>query len=346
MTKSYTIIFWLIFSLSAFGQNLYFINGFSDKYFGKLKIDAGYEQEVFKKGVISILNKSDSIEIIRIESDNLTFDLDEEGNLKTNVQELPYGEQSIIISEDFNFDGLKDLAIMDGQNSCYNGPSFQIYLQKNELVHSPEFTRLAQEYCGMFQVNYETKTLSTMTKSGCCWHQFSEFAVVDDIPKLTLKIEEDAMDFPYITVTTIDWKNNEKKEIIEKTIDLEQDGIVEIISFELVKSKKRVILFNINDRTLNYALIKRDSLVEFNYPIETISNNHDFKIDNKETKLIFNNGNTAYQIYENRKENKISSIGVLVTLNGKEYDLKGDLTTLKGTLRNIKIIKLDNVIVE
>ncbi|MFC6841120.1 hypothetical protein [Xanthomonas theicola] len=36
---------------------------------------------------------------------------------KADVHALPYAEQSVLIYADFNFDGIKDLALMDGQNS-------------------------------------------------------------------------------------------------------------------------------------------------------------------------------------------------------------------------------------
>ncbi len=164
MKKHFTLTL-LIVSLLGFGQTEYVIDGFSEKYIGKLNIEKGQEEDVLKKGVISILLKSNKKEIIKIESDEFSFDLDEQDEMKANVLELQYGEQSLIISKDFNFDGVNDLAIMDGQFSCYHGPSFQVYLEiNNELKHSPEFTRLAHEYCGMFGVDYDTKTIITMTK--------------------------------------------------------------------------------------------------------------------------------------------------------------------------------------
>lgn len=72
--------------------------------------------------------------VLEINSDEFIYELDENFHVKTNVIELPYREQSILIHEDFNFDGIKDLATMDGQFSCYHGASFQIYLEtKNGL---------------------------------------------------------------------------------------------------------------------------------------------------------------------------------------------------------------------
>ncbi|GAO96405.1 hypothetical protein PSA5_26825 [Pseudomonas syringae pv. actinidiae] len=49
--------------------------------------------------------------MIRVQSDELVLGTDPKtGEVKTNVHELPYGEQSVLIYQDFNFDGIKDLA--------------------------------------------------------------------------------------------------------------------------------------------------------------------------------------------------------------------------------------------
>ncbi len=333
-------------STNVFGQTEYKIKGFSEKYMGILTIEEGFENEVFKKGKISIIKTNTNKQIIEINADELIFELDKKGAVKTNVLELPYGEQSVLIYEDFNFDGKKDLAIMDGQYSCYHGPSFQIYLENGDgLKHSPAFTQLAQQYCGMFQIDTDTKTIHTMTKSGCCWHQFSEFKVIDNIPTPVLVIEE-AYDFPFLTRTITEWEGNKKRIKTEKTIDLQQEGITELFSFKLVKNQKKVSVFNINNRILNYTFMASDQTVEFSYPIESVYKNPDFKINKKEDRLIFENKNATYEIYEIRKLGNLDKIGVIVKVNGKRYDLKGDLSSLKGCLKNIKEVKLDNVIYE
>src|SRR6185436_16339027 len=101
------------------------------------------------------------------------------------VLELPYGEQSVLIYDDFDFDGRRDLALMDGQNSCYGGPSFQIFLRQGSgFVRSKAFTKLAQEFCGMFSVDPVAQRIATMTKSGCCWHEFNVYTVVNHEPRL------------------------------------------------------------------------------------------------------------------------------------------------------------------
>jgi len=344
--NQYLMILFGLISISGFSQIKLEISDFSEKYKGILTIERGFENKVFKKGNISIFESKTNKKIIDIDSDELTFDLNKSGDVKTNVLELPYGEQSVIIFQDFNFDGIRDLAVMDGQYSCYHGPSFQVYLEINDkLEHSSEFTRLAQGYCGMFQINYESKTIHTMTKSGCCWHKFSKFKVVDNIPKPILIIEEDAMNFPFYTSTITEWKGNEKKELVKKKINLKDESVTEIFSFQLIKNQKRVVVFKINDRTLNYVLIRPDETVEFSYPIETIYKNPDFEIDGNEEYLTFKTQDVVYKIYETHNQKGEVKAGVLVQVNGKSYDLKGDSNTVKGSLTNVKKVTLDNVVI-
>lgn len=118
----------------------------------------------------------------------------EEAQLKASKS--MYDAQSVIFFEDYNFDGQADLAVRDGFNGGYGGPSYQIYLfspKTQKFVHSLAFTNLAQgEYLGMFEVNKKTKTLQTFAKSGCCWHRTEEFKVAKNKPQKVLEITEDA----------------------------------------------------------------------------------------------------------------------------------------------------------
>lgn len=175
------LIVWFSFTISGFAQTLsndgysFRVDDFSKDYYGIVKVSD--TTEVFTKGTITIYEKKTNKPIINVESDELALDL-HEGKVKSNVHQLPYGEQSIIMYDDFNFDGIKDFAIEDGQNSCYHTPSYKIYLARSSgFSFSSGFTQLAQNYCGMFDIDYANKEIHTMTKSGCCWHQFSTFIV-------------------------------------------------------------------------------------------------------------------------------------------------------------------------
>src|SRR6185369_18098184 len=89
-----------------------------------------------------------------------------------------------------------------------------------------------------------------------------------------------------------------------RTIDIEQEGIEVILSFIVPENGKKIILYNINDRTLNYALLRKDSTVEFFFPIETVYKNPDFRFDSSATGLsvTFTNKTATYKIYDRPNE--------------------------------------------
>jgi hypothetical protein len=181
---------------------------FSEKYYAKVHLlkPSEYSNETFIDGAgfVAILKGSDE-EVIRVgsvdEPNNLSFWL-HDGGLESNIRELPYGEQSVVVFEDFDFDGDRDFAISNGHNSCYGGPSFAIHLATGGgFVHSPAFSRLAQDYCGMFDIDHASKRIRTMQKSGCCWHEYTTFAVASGRPfpvEVTIK-EVDNDDFATTT---------------------------------------------------------------------------------------------------------------------------------------------------
>ena len=336
--KFTTTFFFFILSNLTFAQTVFTVEDFAKDYYGKIKIND--TTEVFSKGWVAIYDRKTNKQIIKVDSEELAISL-HDGKVIANIKSLPYGEQSLIMYEDYNFDGKKDFAIEDGQNSCYHGPSFKIYLANdNGFSYSEAFTRLAQEYCGMFEVDYKEKKIYTMTKSGCCWHQFSEFIVKNNKPK-AIKIITDEQDFAYNIFTAEIWNGKTMIKKQEKTINTEQEGIQIILSFIVPENKKKVILFNTNDRTLNYAILRKDSTVEFSYPIKTVYPNPDFKFEKSSTSrsVIFSNKSATYKIYERPKE-----LGIEITINGKTYNLVGDYKTKTGGLDNLLKVQLDNVV--
>ena len=108
-----------------------------------------------------------------------------------------YEYQSAIFFEDYNFDGAEDLAIRDGNNGGYGGPSYQVYLfssRSKKFVHNESFTELVQNgFLGMFEVDKKRRVLRVQSKSGCCWHQMQEYAVVGNRAKMVFEETEDAM---------------------------------------------------------------------------------------------------------------------------------------------------------
>ena len=319
----------------VFAQSVFTVDNFSKDYYGKIQIND--TSEVFSKGWIAIYDQKTNKQLIKVDADELALDL-HSGKALANIKSLPYGEQSLIMYDDFNFDGEKDFAICDGQNSCYHGPSFKIYLSTpGGFLFSKEFTRLAQEYCGMFDVDAQEKKIHTMAKSGCCWHEYSEFIVENNKPR-AIKIVTDQQDQVFSTTTEETWDGKKMVKKSTKTIDL--SGVDVVLSFYVPEKEKQVVLFNVNDRLLYYALVRKDSTVEFSYPIEAVYQSPDFQFDSaaRVMTVVFKNKGATYRIYERQKE-----LGITVTVDGKTFNWPGDTGTKKGSLKRLGELKLDNV---
>lgn len=333
--KIFTTTLFLLFTNLVYSQAEFLVDSFSSDYYGKISISDS--SEVFSKGWIAIYEKKTNKQLIKVVSDELALSL-HDGKAIANIKSLPYGEQSLIMYEDFNFDNKEDFAIEDGQNSCYHGPSFKIYLASGSgFVFSKPFTRLAQEYCGMFNVDYHEKKIFTMTKSGCCYHEFSDFIVENNKPK-AVRIFTEEQNLPFEIHSEQIWNGKNMVKKITRTIDTEQIEV--ILSFAIPENGKKVILYNLNDRTLNYVLLRKDSTVEFSFPKEAVYKNPDFRLDNSAANfsVTFSNKTATYKIYE-----QPTKLGVEVNVGGKTYNLIGDTKTKTGSLNELLKLRLDNV---
>lgn len=105
-----------------------------------------------------------------------------------------YDEQSMINVDDFNFDGMDDLAICNGSNGSYGMPSYNIYLSDRaagKFVYNKAFSDLGH-HLGMFTVDEKAKMLETFDKSGCCYHITERYKVINNRPVKVYVFEEDA----------------------------------------------------------------------------------------------------------------------------------------------------------
>ena len=173
-------------------------------------------------GTVQLTDKTTGRVVQTFESDNLFFYLDEQQKPSVNVIQL-YNEQSPLIFEDFNFDGSEDLAIRNGNQGSYGGPSYDVYVfnrSRGQFVLSDDLTRLTYENLGMFQTDPVRKRLTVFAKSGCCWHQTTEYAVVPKRGLIATKIlTEDAAsaDGRYVYVTTETRSNGVNGKMVRKT---------------------------------------------------------------------------------------------------------------------------------
>lgn len=164
-------------------------------------------------GTIILTRKQGKAFTQTLTSDDLYFYLDSTQKPTVNIIQF-YNEQSPLIFEDFNFDGNEDVAIRNGNNSNYGGPSYDVYvfnITKNKFVLSEALTELATNNLGMFQTDQKRKRLTTFAKSGCCWHITTEYAIIPGKGlQKTYELEEDAMNTngEFVIVTTRKLVNN------------------------------------------------------------------------------------------------------------------------------------------
>jgi hypothetical protein len=321
------------------------VGKFSERYYAKVTVDRERLREVFRPGVIQVYDrKRPGKPIITIKSEELTFDIDD-GKIRANVHELPYGEQSLLIYEDFNFDGEKDLALMDGQYSCYHGPSFQVYLAdgKGRFTHNSEFTRLAQEYCGFFDIDTEAKTLIVGTKSGYDWHLSERYKVNGKHLRLVYSFTYDgSIGQNYSRETIIEGEK------ITVRYGLKDTPIVFQFGLKSAPHKEVVLFLGYNDA--DYALLNRKNeekegvKVEYSYELVAkgimlpgkYRDDYTLTLDAENNRLCFGFGDTTYTVVDQPEQ-----LGVQVKQGQRITFLAGDPDTRIGDL--MKVRSADNV---
>ena len=338
MKRTFLLCFILLGWLhSAFGQATFNIDGFSEQYYGKVYFSD--TTQTASAGWVEVYDRATSKKLIHVDANELSFDL-HNGEILANIAEIPYGEYSVLLYEDYNFDGIKDFAIMDGFNSCYGGPSFKIFLASGkEFIYNDAFTDLAQNYCGMFEVDNKNKIISTMEKSGCCLHYYSDFVVENNNPKLIRTRTDDCLKAPICTTTIEEWKGEKKTKTVTSTIDLDSEIISDYFKFHVDKENKDIILCNFYDDRLCYVILDAKQNVEFYYPFEELRQTSDFIFYRKNGKLTFKNKDASYTIYD-----KSGNIGVDITYKGKTHRWKGNAKSRRGSIGELLKGSLDNVV--
>ncbi len=335
--KQYVFSFVLLISgLNLFSQHRLAVVDFSDRYYAQLYVNET-EKNNCDNGFVKIIEKHSGKEMFfaGVECFDNDF-LDQKRKL--NQKEIPYENQEVVIYDDFNFDGIPDFAIRDGFNGNYGSPSYIVYLaEDNGFIFSEEFTRLAQEYDGIFGYDAEKQRLITMAKSGCCWHQYTEYMVKDNKPFPVSVIETDNMAIhPFTVEIQYTWNGTEMDET--ETIYLDPDISEEIISFELEGSGKIAVLLVIRGN-LCFAMLENRKIGKagFIWPdMKSDIVNQKFFYYPEKNILAFFDTDTEYTVFETDTE-----VGIDVKVNDKKIRMKGKKSTQRGSLKEIE--DLDNI---
>jgi hypothetical protein len=106
-----------------------------------------------------------------------------------------YAEEYTFVFEDFDFDGEEDLAVCNGRNGGYGGPSYNVYLfdrRSRRFVENQRLSELTEgPYLGLFFPDPKRKRLTASSKSGCCYHETEVYRLVRGRPVLVEKVVEE-----------------------------------------------------------------------------------------------------------------------------------------------------------
>jgi hypothetical protein len=205
----------VIFASTAFGQTTFDLKDASKYFDVRVEVEKCEDGFCEGKAKFSFYKKGGKTPYQVIELPDTQIQLEADGKPLANVTML-YDKQSVVNIGDFNFDGMEDVALCDGANGSYGGPSYQIYLSSRaagKFVHSAAFSELGQKL-GMFEVDAKRKRLRTFDKSGCCWHITEEFSVIANKPVKVFSREEDAMNGERMKITTKTRVNGKWKSIV------------------------------------------------------------------------------------------------------------------------------------
>lgn len=309
-------------------------------YRAKVEIKECKHDNCSSQAVISIFDQNDK-RIIHSRTEKEISGLFYDEMIKVNSQQISYEDQGLIVYEDFNFDGIKDLAIADGNYSCNDSMAFAVFINQNgKFIHSKEFSALTTNYCGIFQADAISQRIYTSRKNGCCHYQFSEFGIENNLPK-QLKISERSpgKEGYYIEWVTKEWKNEKWLERSYKTLlDEESRKDIEIFSFKLDDKTKDVYLIGNPKGILTFQFTNKDGIIQLYKDSDFI-----FQTNETESTLSFNIDNTEYIIYQALDLNES---GLRFISNGKKFFSRSKPGTLHGRLDRITKNEYTNVIIK
>lgn len=184
----------LVFSTGAAAQIKFEVKSASKLYDVQIDVERCEDRTCEGKAAFTLFKKNSTTPFQVLNLPETWFMHGDNDQPSANLSRL-YDEQGAVSFSDYNFDGIEDLALRDGRNGIYGSASYQIYLfsrKTGKFFNSPEFTTLAQDGLGMFEVDRKRKVLRVLSKSGCCLHMSQEYSVVNNRPRKILEVVEDA----------------------------------------------------------------------------------------------------------------------------------------------------------
>jgi len=190
-----TIVILLFCVAVAFGEETFLLKEASKNFDVKIKVEKCEDDICEGKGTVYLLKKGSPRAFQIIQMPDIHLELGENRKPTANLIELYGMNNSGVVFDDFNFDGLEDIALRNGNNGSYGGPSYDIFVyskQKGKFFKNSALTELASNNLGLFVTNKKTKTIETFDKSGCCWHQTTRYRFINGRLQKIYILTEDA----------------------------------------------------------------------------------------------------------------------------------------------------------
>lgn len=261
---------------------------------------------------------------------------------------------------DFNFDGIKDLAIETGQSGCYDFSRYDIYLGSTSgFQKSDAFSDLTRQYCGMFEVNRETQTLTTYIRDTNCCGSTYVFTIKDGIP-FEMENRSFGLTGLYMLENVNRWNGNSM--VNSRSSKLYDATVDRLLSFRLKESGGEVLLFkgknaegiSVRTNTLNFALIDAQGNVTMAFPadhlveheIEALNPSAQSPAEGAFNLSAFADGLTLS--FENRahyvmREAVSGVMSLDITADGYTTHYTETGGTAKGSLKSLLGLKLSNL---
>ncbi len=229
MNRYILIILLLVFGAAGISaQETIIFKGKSKIYNVKVSFekcsDEGEETICNDKATFYLLKKNQSQVFQSLELNETYLALPSKRQKKDGATVLTGNNASGVFFLDYNFDGIEDLGISNGNYRPYGGTTYEVFLFSKRLgkfVKSEELTRLEAENMSV-DINKKLKIIETQTKSGCCWHEKARYRFVGNrLRKFYVYTEKVEPDGKYVSLTTETfvrgkWRTTSKRIPIKK----------------------------------------------------------------------------------------------------------------------------------
>jgi hypothetical protein len=211
------ILIMLSVAAGVFGQQTFLIKNASKIYDVKIKIESCEDDICDDKAVVYLMKKNQARIFQTFRMNEMYVRLDTGKKPDGKPLEVDNDKISGISFEDYNFDGILDLAVSNGYNKPYGGISYDVFLfdkAKNKFVKHEGLTGLETENVTV-EIKKKQRIIEAMTKSGCCWNQTARYRLVKNrLVKFYVYTEEyNSSDEAVITTETLvgkRWKKTSK----------------------------------------------------------------------------------------------------------------------------------------